>query len=212
VAEPFACVPTDVAKLPGAITVMAPERAQPDPVWSVLWRPFDGGATTWAGNESRFRTQMLTEAIRKWFISQKWLSFEREHPSERLNPFNRIDRPSFNRELICRHEWRLTEIAPDLFEDHFVEKQRARDAAQKVYEEMRHRRSYRGKREDLAAIHELERKILPNSGVSEEERQAAREEYKRKFGFTAAVKAQPIPPHSHRQRHSLNSSTGLVHR
>jgi hypothetical protein len=103
--QPWPELPTELAKVPNTVIhIMAPEQAGTDPVWACVIRDFMGSD---ALGKPRFRSSQLVSEIAAWFKDPA--------QSGGFASFAKADVP-FHRELVVRRNWRLADIAPQLFE------------------------------------------------------------------------------------------------
>jgi hypothetical protein len=165
---------------PGAlIAIFALERNEVDDLWNRAERlpDFPTGNVVAEGKSGRLRSPLVPDAILDWFAKdQRFASFDPPSPwrvmAERQNP---IFRPTWHRILVVRpDDWRIRELVPSAFESPEQEAARLASLArtESQFEARRKAKDPMEKTRLLQAQMAEERKLLPGSGISAEERAA----------------------------------------
>jgi hypothetical protein len=171
---------------PGAlIAIFALERNEVDDLWNRAERlpDFPTGNITAAGKSGRFRSPLLAEAVLDWFRKdQDFRSFEPASPwsmmQERQFP---VFRPSWDRILAVRPDWRIRELVPSAFESPAQEAARLASLArtESQFEAVRKGKDLREKTRRLQELQARDRELLT---ASPERRAELELERKASFG------------------------------
>jgi hypothetical protein len=170
------------------IVVLAPERADGDgTLWNRSWRCPQTGSVTCEGKSTRFRVPNLPDEINKFFARADYRSFDPPSPWTTARELQfPVHRPPHHRLLLVRHDWRIRDLVPAAFASPEEEAARLASLArtESQFEALRKARDPFEKTRVLQAQQAEERKLLPGSGISAEERAAI--EHGRKVAAGAA--------------------------
>jgi hypothetical protein len=180
----------DEASLPSAargasLTIFCPEYPKgigDGTLWAACWRDPTGSLSS-AGAAGRFRLVSLEEQIMGWFRREDFRSFAPASVMERFST-QPVPRPGFARELLIRRDWSARRLAVDAFPDleQFEENRARLMETERMYEQARHAKSEKGKKERTEQIQEIDRRMLdPN--LTPEERAVLAEARKAQFGL-----------------------------